>query len=453
MRKEYDSMGEVLVEDDKMWMAQTQRSLNNFNIGNEKMPIKIIYAICSLKRAAALANFSKGRLNLEEKDAIVSACDEILDGKYDIQFPLSLWQTGSGTQTNMNVNEVISFLAKKNYKVNLHPNDHVNKSQSTNDVFPSAIHLAAYKEIAEKLLPILDELIESFKEKEDKYKDVVKLGRTHLQDATPLSVGAEISAWKYSLEMVKEEIVLSRDYLLNLAIGGTAVGSGINSFEGYDEELVRNLNEFTGYNFRPSKNKYFSLSSKNEVQFVHNSLKLLATELLKIGNDIRWLASGPRSGIGEYIIPSNEPGSSIMPGKVNPTQVEALSMVAARIFGNDTMIDFSASQGNFQLNVYMPLIAYTILNSIELLSDVMDSFRKNLVEGIKINKDRINYNLENSLMTVTALNPIIGYENSAKLAKYAHENGLSLFEANRELKLIGEEELKKAMDYKKMAGI
>ncbi len=449
-RVEKDSMGTVHVPIDVMWKAQTQRSLNNFSIGSEKMPIEIVKSIVLLKKAIALVNGENYKIDEQKSKAISSACDLILNDKYIDQFPLLVWQTGSGTQTNMNVNEVISSICDREYQTQVHPNDDVNKCQSTNDVFPSSIHIAAYSLIVVELLPTLSALINEFDSLIDSISDVIKIGRTHLQDATPISVKQEISAWKYSLEKAYQEISASIKGILNLAIGGTAVGTGINSYEGYDQSVVNKLNALTGYHFKSSENKFYSLSSKSEILAVHSSINSLAMELIKIGNDIRWLSSGPRAGIGEYIIPSNEPGSSIMPGKVNPTQVEALTMVCAQVFGNQTSVSFACSQGNFQLNVYMPLIAYNVIQSIKLLSDMMESFRKNLVAGIKINEKVIKNNLEKSLMTVTALNPYIGYDNSAKLAKYAYENDLSLFEANRKLKILSDEELSLYLDYNKM---
>lgn len=449
-RIEKDSMGEVKVAKDKLWKAQTQRSVNNFHIGKEKMPLELIHSIVVLKKAIALVHCDNDKMSKEKTKSIVYACDQILESKFDDQFPLSVWQTGSGTQSNMNINEVISSIANMEFDTKVHPNDDVNKSQSTNDVFPSGMHIASYIMIKDKLLPALDRLLDSFKEFYLGLDDIIKVGRTHLQDATPLRVNQEISGWIYTLEKAKEQLELNLGQLRHLAIGGSAVGTGINTYENFASMVVDKLNQLTGKDFEPSANKFYSLSSKNEMLVVHSILNALAMELLRIGNDIRWLSSGPRAGIGEYIIPSNEPGSSIMPGKVNPTQVEALSMVCAQVFGNQTSISFAASQGNFQLNVYMPLIAYNMLQSIELLSDMMDSFDKNLVKGISIDRDVIESNLKNSLMTVTALNPYIGYDNSARLAKFAHENGMNLYEANEQLKILAQEDLIKYLDPKKM---
>lgn len=449
-RIEKDSMGEVQVESSKLWRAQTQRSLNNFHIGKETMPLELIYAIVMLKKSIAIVNASCDKIDKDKAEAISKSCELILKGAYDDQFPLSVWQTGSGTQTNMNVNEVISSIAKKEFGVEIHPNDHVNKSQSTNDVFPSAIHIASYKKIKEELMPALVSLKESFEAFISRLDDTVKVGRTHLQDATPIMVKQEVGAWAFSLKKLINQIESNLAEILNLAIGGTAVGTGLNTFEGYSKLVVDELNKLTGYEFKPSENKFFSLSSKNEILLVHSSLNALAAELIKIGNDIRWLASGPRAGLGEYIIPANEPGSSIMPGKVNPTQIEALTMVCAQVFGNQASISFAASQGNFQLNVYMPLIAYNCLQSIGLLTDMCNSLRSKLVDGMTIDKNVIKEHLEKSLMTVTALNPYIGYDNSAKLAKFAHENGLSLYEANEVLKLVDEDKIRDYLDPRKM---
>lgn len=449
-RIEKDSMGEVQVDSSKLWKAQTQRSLNNFHIGSETMPLELIYAIVELKKSIAIVNSKHKKIDENKGQAIANACDLILKGQYDDQFPLSVWQTGSGTQTNMNVNEVISSIAKIEFGVDVHPNDHVNKSQSTNDVFPSAIHIATYKKIKNLLLPSLKLLKTSFDDFIFRLDDTIKVGRTHLQDATPIKVKQEVSTWSFSIEKVINQIENNLEEISNLAIGGTAVGTGLNTFEGYSDLVVEQLNQLTGFEFKPSKNKFYSLASKNEILLVHSTLNALAMELIKIGNDIRWLSSGPRAGIGEYIIPSNEPGSSIMPGKVNPTQIEALTMVCAQVFGNQTSVSFAASQGNFQLNVYMPLIAYNVLQSVGLLMDVSNSLREKLVEGMTINKDKISHNLEKSLMTVTALSPYIGYDNSAKLAKYAHEKGLSLYEANEELKLVDEDKIRDYLDPSKM---
>ena len=448
-RIETDAMGEIEIPKDRLWGPATQRSLTNFKIGQEKMPKDLIYALVTIKKAIAMTHKDNNKLADQKANAIIASCDQILSGEYDGHFPLSVWQTGSGTQTNMNVNEVIASIANKEGG-SIHPNDDVNKSQSTNDVFPSAIHLAAYEKISRELLPSLKKLIYQLKEFEEKNQTTIKVGRTHLQDATPISVGQEASAWRFGLEKNKENIENALKQLANLAIGGTAVGTGLNSYLGYDTAVVKNLNELTGFNFRPSNNKFYSLSSKSELLLTHASLEALATDLFKMVNDIRWLASGPRAGLGEYVIKSNEPGSSIMPGKVNPTQAEAMTMVCAQVFGNHSSISFAASQGNLQLNVFMPQIAYNLLQSIDLLSDAMASLSEHMIDGMAVNHDRIDENLRRSLMTVTALNPIIGYDQAAKLAKYAHEHKLSLFEANEQLKLIDREELIEYLDPKKM---
>lgn len=449
-RIEHDSIGEINVSSDVLWGAQTQRSFQNFKIGKDKMPLEIIYALALLKKCCAIANNSLGKLTIDKSDIIIKSADEILNKKHDLEFPLVIFQTGSGTQSNMNVNEVIANISKLNYGIDIHPNDDVNMSQSSNDVFPSAIHIASYMAIHNKLLPSLNNLIVTMKHLEEENKDIIKIGRTHLQDATPLTLGQEISGWRYSLESSYNMIENSSNKLLELAIGGTAVGTGINSPNNFSSLVCENLRNLTKCNFHPSPNKFHSLTSKDEVVFVQGSLNSLASDLFKIANDIRWLASGPRCGIGEIIIPSNEPGSSIMPGKVNPTQCEAVTMVCLEVFGSSTTINFAASSGNFELNVYMPVIAFNLLKSINLLSDAMDSFNKNCVSGIKANIDIIKKYVDNSLMLVTALNPIIGYDNAAKVAKYAYENKISLKAACLALNLLDEKSFDMAIDLKKM---
>ncbi|MCL1912734.1 MAG: class II fumarate hydratase [Eubacteriaceae bacterium] len=449
-RIEYDTMGEVRVPADKLWGAQTQRSLENFKIGEEKMPMDLIYAITTIKAASARANTFLGVLDAPKQELIQASCDEILSGKHDSQFPLSLWQTGSGTQTNMNVNEVIANIANFTHGKNmLHPNDDVNKSQSTNDVFPTAIHITAYTSMREvnlsafKLKSALDALAES-------NMHIIKTGRTHLQDATPLTLGQEISAWAH---MLKVDIAANEQAMKPLqavAIGGTAVGTGLNAPNGFDLQCCEYLSGICGFEVIPSENKFHALSSKGEVANAHGSLKALACDLIKIANDIRLLASGPRAGIGEINIPENEPGSSIMPGKVNPTQSEAMIMACMQVIANDTSIAHGASFGNYQLNVCMPLIANSFLQSARLLKDAISSMLENCVAGITPNLGTIEKNLENSLMSVAALNPYIGYENAAKIAKHAHQNSLSLREAVSELGMMTEEDFEKAMDYKKM---
>lgn len=450
-RIEKDTMGEVKVPADKYWGAQTQRSKDNFRIGTEKMPVQSIYALTILKKAAAMANRDLNVLTDEKAEYIIKVCDEILSGELDDNFPLSVWQTGSATQSNMNVNEVISnranFLAGKNI---LHPNDDVNKSQSSNDTFPTALHICALLAVKDTLIPALDRLLATFSRLSEEYMDILKVGRTHLQDATPLSLGQEISAWADMLLTDKENILATLEFIRPVAIGATAVGTGLNAPKGFDRLACGYISSLTGETFTPARNKFQALTSKSPVSIVHSALKALAEDLLKTVNDIRFLASGPRSGIGEITIPENEPGSSIMPGKVNPTQCEALSMVALQVMANDTAITFAASQGNFQLNVYMPLIIYNFMQSVTLLADAMISFNDNCAEGIKPNMEVINDKLTNSLMLVTALNPVIGYENSAKIAKSAHKNGTTLREEAVRLGILSEEEFDKNMDIRKM---
>lgn len=433
-RKEHDSMGEVLVPCDALWGAQTQRSKDNFKIGEslEVMPIEIIRAFAILKEAAAMANHEllPNRMTKEKLDVISRVTEEIKCGKLDSHFPLVVFQTGSGTQSNMNVNEVIANRANTLLGEKLiHPNDDVNMSQSSNDTFPTAMHISAYLCIEDNLLPEIKSLICEFKKIENKNKDVIKCGRTHLQDATPISFAEEVSGWRSSLERDYKMIESSSKELCALALGGTAVGTGLNAPRGFDTLVADKISLLTGKPFKTDPNKYHALTSKDELVFVHGALKALAADLMKIANDIRHLASGPRLGLGEIKIPENEPGSSIMPGKVNPTQCEAVTMVAAQVMGNDVTVGICASQGNFQLNVYMPVLISNFLQSVRLLSDAMRSFRLNCVVGIEPNREKMKENLNNSLMLVTALNPYIGYENSAKVAKLAYNEGLTLKEA------------------------
>lgn len=448
-RIEKDTMGEVEVPIESYWAAQTQRSFNNFKIGTEKMPPELIKAFAKLKRSLAKVNCDLGKLDKDKADAIMSACDEIIEGKLSDQFPLAIWQTGSGTQTNMNLNEVIANRATEimggNFREKrlVHPNDHVNMSQSSNDTFPTAMHIVAIEEMTEKLIPSLEKLLNTFKNKEKEFSQIVKIGRTHLQDATPLTLGQEFSGYRSMLEHSLVHIKDSMQSLKELAIGGTAVGTGINAHPQLSEKVSEELSKFTGKEFVSSPNKFHALTSHDAIVFASGAMKGLAANLMKIANDIRWLASGPRCGLGELNIPENEPGSSIMPGKVNPTQAEALTMVVAQVFGNDTAISFGASQGNFELNVFKPMIIYNFLQSIRLLSDAMDSFRVHCADGITPNFEKIDYNLHNSLMLVTALNPYIGYENAAKVAKTAHKDGSSLKEAAVKLGLLSEEEFDK----------
>ena len=438
-------MGNIEVPADHYWGAQTQRSLENFRIGTETMPASVIRAFAYLKKACAVANGNNGKLTAEKTDAIVHACDEILAGKYPDEFPLKVWQTGSGTQTNMNVNEVIAHIAG-----NLHPNDDVNKSQSSNDTYPSAANIAAVVMIEKELIPSLDALTLCLKEKEEEYKDVGKSGRTHLMDAVPLTFGQELSGYRSALEECKQMILSSLNSMRKIAIGGTAVGTGLNAPKGFDKEVCDILTELTGVSFIPDPNKFHALSMKDSSVQVSGSLKALAGDLMKIANDIRWMASGPRCGLGELKIPANEPGSSIMPGKVNPTQCEAVTMVAVQVMGNDAAIGFAASQGNFELNVFQPVIAYNLTQSIRLLTDVMESFRIHLVQDMKPIEERMSYYLEHSLMLVTALTPAIGYEKAAEIAKKAEKEGITLKEACLSLGYLKEEEFDTLIDYRKM---
>ena len=429
-RIERDSMGEMQVPADRYWGAQTQRSYQNFKIGTERMPQEIIRAFGILKKAAAMANHSLGKLDEENLNVISQACDEVIAGQLDGHFPLVVWQTGSGTQSNMNVNEVVANrgneLAGKKL---LHPNDHVNMSQSSNDTFPTAMHIAAAVELEDKLFPALDALISTFKRLEGENQDVVKSGRTHLQDAVPITVAQEISGWRSSLEKDKALLELALPPLHELALGGTAVGTGLNAPKGFDTAVAQAVSQLTGKPFVTAPNKFHALTSKDELVFAHGGLKALAADLMKIANDVRWLSSGPRCGLGELHIPENEPGSSIMPGKVNPTQCEAVTMVAVQVMANDVAVGMAASQGNFELNVFMPVCIYNFLQSVRLLADSMDSFNHNCAVGITANRDKCRHNLHNSLMLVTALNPYIGYDNAAKTAKKAHAEGISLKEA------------------------
>lgn len=433
-RIERDTLGEVRVPADRFWGAQTQRSKDNFKIGMEKMPLEVVYGLARIKKSAATVNFGMGKLSDTKMTAITRVCDDILNGDYDDHFPLAVWQTGSGTQSNMNVNEVIANQANDDLNrlgitEKIHPNDDVNMSQSSNDTFPTAMHIAAYMKITENLIPAIQELKATLLDKELAFSTIVKIGRTHLQDATPLTLGQEMSGWRFMLEKNEKMIKEAAAYLLDLAIGGTAVGTGINADPQFGPKIAEQLKNQTGYPFRSSENKFHALTSHDEIVYVHGALKGLAADLMKIANDVRWLASGPRSGIGEIIIPANEPGSSIMPGKVNPTQSEALTMVACQVFGNDATIGFAASQGNFELNVFKPVIIYNLIQSIALLSDGLRSFNKNCAIGIEANEEVIKQHVERSLMLVTALNPHIGYEKAAEIAKLAFKNNCTLKEA------------------------
>ena len=450
-RIEKDTMGEIKVPADKLWKAQTQRSLENFKIGTEKMPIEIIRAFAILKRSCALANNKLGKLSDVKTKAIITAADEVLAGKLDDQFPLVVWQTGSGTQSNMNVNEVLSFranqlLTEQGSEEKVHPNDDVNMSQSSNDTFPTALHVAAVIAVEDLVLPKLNVLKATLQQKQEAFKDIIKIGRTHLQDATPLTLGQEISGWTHMLVKSEKMIQVTSDFMKELAIGGTAVGTGINAHPKFGAMVAEEIATYTAKNFITAENKFHALTSHDEVTTAHGALKALAADLMKIANDVRWLASGPRSGIGEITIPENEPGSSIMPGKVNPTQSEAMTMVACQVFGNDAAIGFAASQGNFELNVFKPVIIYNFLQSARLLADTMQSFNDNCAVGIEPNTEVLDNNLKNSLMLVTALNPYIGYENAAKIAKTAHKEGTTLKEAALASGLLTEEQYDQYVD-------
>ena len=454
-RIEKDTIGDIQVLADRLWGAQTQRSSQNFKIGKELMPIELIYAFTQLKKSAAIVNHSLGKLSEPKKNAIAEAADEILAEKLNDHFPLKVWQTGSGTQSNMNVNEVIAnranqLLVERGSKENVHPNDDVNQSQSSNDTFPTAMHIAAVIKLEDDLLPALDKLKQTLKKKSEQYAHIIKIGRTHLQDATPLTLGQEISGWHRMLEKTERMISQSLNHLRELAIGGTAVGTGINAHPKFGELVAENLSKSLGKTFQTAENKFHALTSHDELVYTHGACKALAADLMKMANDVRWLASGPRSGIGEITIPANEPGSSIMPGKVNPTQSEALTMVACQVMGNDATIGFAASQGNFELNVFKPVIIYNFLQSIELLTDSMTSFNDHCAVGIEPNLDKLNQNLEQSLMLVTALNPHIGYENAAKIAKYAHKEGITLKEAASQTGFLSEEDFDRLVNPEQM---
>ena len=433
-RLEHDSMGEVRVPADRLWGAQTQRSHENFpiGVGIETMPVEIIRAFGILKKAAALANaqLCPDRMTARKAELIAQAADEVIDGKLDEHFPLVVWQTGSGTQSNMNANEVIANWGNRlaGEKV-LHPNDDVNMSQSSNDTFPTALHVAAALAVDDAVIPAIDALIKTFERLEEEHAGIVKSGRTHLQDAVPIGFSQEISGWRSSLERDRDLLRLALNPLWELALGGTAVGTGLNAPEGFDVLAAKTIAELTGKPFQTARNKFHALTSKDEIVFAHGALKALAADLMKIANDIRWLASGPRNGLGEITIPENEPGSSIMPGKVNPTQCEAVTMVAVQVMGNDVAVGMAASQGNFELNVFMPVCAYNFLQSARLLAEAMRSFDERCVSGIRANRDKMRRNLNDSLMLVTALNPYIGYENAARTAKKAYTENISLKEA------------------------
>jgi fumarate hydratase class II len=454
-RIEHDSMGEVKVPADRLWGAQTQRSKQNFEIGAgiETMPAEIIHAFGILKKAAAQANASLRPEKMTEKklNAIQKACDEILSGELNGHFPLVVWQTGSGTQSNMNANEVIANRGNQiaGEKL-LHPNDDVNMSQSSNDTFPTAMHIAAVTAVEDKLIPALNTLINTFISLENANEGIVKSGRTHLQDATPIKFSQEISGWRSSLQKDVELLKYAVKPLYSLALGGTAVGTGLNAPKGFDKKVAEEVSALTGKPFVTSDNKFHALTSKDELVFAHGAVKAAAADMMKIANDVRWLASGPRDGLGEIRIPENEPGSSIMPGKVNPTQCEAVTMVAVQVMGNDAAVGMAASQGNFELNVFMPVLIYNFLQSCRLLAEAITSFNKNCAVGITANKEKMDHNLHNSLMLVTALNPYIGYENAAKTAKLAYKENISLKEACVKLGFLSEEEFDKVFHPEKM---
>ena len=449
-RIEHDTMGEVKVPSDKLWGAQTQRSSMNFKVG-KLMPIEIIRAFAYLKNAAACANMDLGRLAPEKASYIMIVCDQILNGELDENFPLVVYQTGSGTQTNMNVNEVIAGRAKEMAGVAvLHPNDDVNMSQSSNDTFPTAMSIASVFVLEDRVLPALNTMIVTLKSLEAKYMKVIKTGRTHLQDAVPMTFGQEISGWRSMLEHDYDNILKSLDGLREIALGGTAVGTGLNAPDGFAERAAEALTSLTKKEFITAPNKFHSLSSKDAYVFAHGALKALAADLMKMANDIRWLSSGPRCGLGEIFIPENEPGSSIMPGKVNPTQCESMTMVCVQVMANNVAVNMASSQGNFELNVFMPVLIHNFLQSVRLLSDGMDSFRVHCVCGIKANRQKMHENLHNSLMLVTAISPYIGYESAAKVAKLAHKENISLKEATLKLDLMTEEEFDKVFKPEEM---
>ena len=439
-RVERDSMGEVNVPEKALWGAQTERSHINFNIGTETMPLPVIRSFAVLKKAAAEVNFELGKLPLEKYELIKKTCDEIYKGKHDKEFPLKVWQTGSGTQSNMNVNEVIAargnMLAGKRL---LHPNDDVNMSQSSNDTFPTAMHISAVTEIKKILLPNIEKLITTFEYLEKENDDIVKSGRTHLQDATPIKFSQEISGWRFMLINSLEQIKASMKSIYKLALGGTAVGTGINAPKNFDKLVAKKIADITDEPFVTSENKFHALTSKDALVACHGAIKGLAANMMKIANDVRWLASGPRLGLSEIYIPENEPGSSIMPGKVNPTQCEAVTMVAVQVMGNDVAVGMAASQGNFELNVFMPVLIYNFLQSVRLLGDAISSFNKNCVAGIRPNREKMHDNLYNSLMLVTCISPYIGYDNAAAVAKKAYKEGISLKKACMELGFMDED--------------
>ncbi|HAB53293.1 MAG: fumarate hydratase, class II [Ignavibacteria bacterium RIFOXYB2_FULL_35_12] len=457
-RMESDSMGSIKVPTDKYYGAQTARSLMNFKIGGERFPAELIRALAIVKKAAALTNLELGTLTKEKCDLILQAAEEVIEGKLNDHFPLVVWQTGSGTQTNMNANEVISNRAIEisggvmGSKKPIHPNDDVNKAQSTNDAFPTSIHVAAVEEIHRRLIPMVTRLHDALDEKANAFKSIIKIGRTHLMDATPLTLGQEFSGYAHQLTRGLERIDDSLKRLYEIPLGGTAVGTGLNTHPEYAVKVAAKISELTGKPFRTADNKFEAMAGKDALVEMHGILKTLAVSLIKISNDIRWLGSGPRCGIGEISLPENEPGSSIMPGKVNPTQSEAMTMVCAQVFGNDVTVNFAGASGNFELNVFMPVIAFNVLQSIKLLADACESFTDNCVVGIEANEANIKKHLENSLMLVTSLNPVIGYDNAAKVAKKAHKENKTLKEAAIELGLLTSEKFDEVVRPEKMIG-
>ncbi len=451
-RTERDSLGEVKVPADRLWGAQTQRSFENFKIGGERMPIEVVKAFAQMKKACALTNAKLGILPENLKGAIAAACDEILAGKWDDEFPLVVWQTGSDTQSNMNMNEVVARRASQLLGSDVHPNNHVNMSQSSNDTFPTAMHLTAVVALKEDLLPSLRQLKETLAQKSHAFMDLVKTGRTHLQDATPITLGQEFSGYVAMLERCERMVETSIGYLSEIALGGTAVGTGLNAPAGFAEGVASCLSSLLHCEIRTAPNKFHSLTSKDEIVFAHGALKALAADLMKIANDIRWMGSGPRCGLGEIILPENEPGSSIMPGKVNPTQCEAVTMVSVQVMGNDVAVGLAASQGNFELNVFMPVAIYNFLQSSRLLADAMRSFDENCARGIEANEKQLTHYAQNSLMNVTALSPHIGYDKAAKIAQKANREGTSLKEAALGSGLTAEE-FDRYVDLRKMCGL
>jgi len=457
-RTEKDTMGEIQVRADRYWGAQTERSLHHFHIGQDRFPREMIRALGILKKAAALTNASLGILAAEKKDLIVRAADEVIAGNLDEHFPLSIWQTGSGTQTNMNANEVISNRAIElaggtmGSKTPVHPNDDVNKAQSSNDTFPTAMHIAAAERTVHHLLPAVRKLRDTLQKKSDEFQDIIKIGRTHLMDATPLTLGQEFSGYVAALDQDLVRVQAALPAVYNLALGGTAVGTGLNTHPDFAVAAAAKIAELTGLPFASAPNKFEALASHGPLVALHGALKTLATSLMKIANDVRWLASGPRSGLGELSIPENEPGSSIMPGKVNPTQSEAMTMVCAQVIGNDVAVNVGGASGNFELNVFKPLIIFNVLNSIRLLADTCLCFEEHCAVGIEPNRDNIRALMERSLMLVTALNPHIGYDNAAKIAKHAHKKGLTLKEAAIELGLVAEADFGRWVRPEQMTG-